>query len=96
MKKSRLSATKQHKLIEYFVAGVTARCATDLVGVNRKIGGYYFHRLRKINFLNLAQEAEAYFGGRRKGKRGRGAAGKVPTFGLLKRGNYPVNKKSDP
>ncbi len=26
-----------------------------------------------------------YFGGKRKGKRGRGAAGKVPVFGLLKR-----------
>jgi transposase len=29
---------------------------------------------------------ESTFGGRRKGKRGRGAAGKVPVFGLLKRG----------
>ena len=29
---------------------------------------------------------ESYFGGRRKGKRGRGAVGKVPVFGLLKRG----------
>ena len=28
---------------------------------------------------------ESYFGGRRKGKRGRGAAGKVPVFGILKR-----------
>jgi transposase len=28
---------------------------------------------------------EGYFGGRRKGPRGRGAAGKVPVFGLLKR-----------
>ena len=28
---------------------------------------------------------ESYFGGTRKGKRGRGAAGKVPVFGLLKR-----------
>ena len=28
---------------------------------------------------------ESYFGGRRKGKRGRGAAGKTPVFGLLKR-----------
>ena len=63
MKKSRLNATKQHKLIEYFVAGVTARCAADLVGVNRKTGEYYFHRLRKIIFLNLAQETEEYFGG---------------------------------
>jgi transposase len=28
---------------------------------------------------------ESYFGGRRGGSRGRGAAGKVPVFGLLKR-----------
>jgi len=29
---------------------------------------------------------ESYFSGRRKGKRGWGAAGKVPVLGLLKRG----------
>ena len=29
---------------------------------------------------------ESYFGGKRKGKRGRGAAGKVVVFGILKRG----------
>jgi len=28
---------------------------------------------------------ESYFGGRRKGNRGRGAAGKVPVFGILQR-----------
>jgi len=28
---------------------------------------------------------ESYFGGRRKGKRGRGAAGKIPVFGILER-----------
>ncbi len=28
---------------------------------------------------------EAYFGGKRKGKRGRGAAGKIPVFGILER-----------
>ena len=29
---------------------------------------------------------ESYFGGKRKGKRGRGAAVKIPVFGLLNRG----------
>ena len=29
---------------------------------------------------------ESYFGGKRKAKRGRGAVGKIPVFGLLKRG----------
>ncbi len=34
----------------------------------------------------LFEVDESYFGGTRKGKRGRGAAGKVPVFGILKRG----------
>ena len=34
----------------------------------------------------LVEVDESYFGGVRKGKRGRGAAGKVPVFGILKRG----------
>jgi hypothetical protein len=35
---------------------------------------------------------DSYFGGRRKGKRGRGAAGKVPVFGILKRGGRVYTK----
>ena len=35
---------------------------------------------------------ESYFGGTRKGKRGRGAAGIVPVFGLLKRGGKVYTK----
>ena len=31
---------------------------------------------------------ESYFGGKRKGKRGRGAAGKVPVFGILERDGF--------
>jgi transposase len=43
----------------------------------------------KMPSYELSGEIEAdesYFGGVRKGKRGRGAAGKVAVFGLLKRG----------
>jgi len=58
---------------------------------------YYFHRFRKIISYHFEQEAdtffseeievgERYFGGKRKGKRGRVAAEKVPMFGLLERG----------
>ena len=103
MQKSRLSVTKQDKLIEHFVAGTTARCAADLVAVNRKTAAYYYHRLREIIAYKLAQESdeflsgeievdESYFGGHRKGKRGRGAGGKVPVFGLLKRGGKVYTK----
>jgi len=103
MRKSRLSTARQHKLIEHFVAGTTARCAADLIGVNRKTAAYYYHRLREIITFKLEQSAdevfcgeievdESYFGGTRKGKRGRGAAGKVPVFGLLKRGGKVYTK----
>jgi transposase len=94
MRKSRLSWYKQQRLIELFVAGVTARTAASLVSVNIKTAISYFQRLRVLIYeqsehLELLEgeiEAdESYFGGSRKGKRGRGAAGKVPVFGLLKR-----------
>lgn len=94
MRKSRLSWYKQSRLIELFVAGTTARTAAQLVGVNKTTASYYFHRLRQLIYAHsehlelLEGEVEAdesYFGGRRKGKRGRGALGKVPVFGLLKR-----------
>ena len=103
MRKSRLNWFKQCKLMELFVAGSTARCAAQLVGVNRKTSAYYFHRLRQIIAYQLELESdevvggeievdESYFGGRRKGKRGRGSAGKVPVFGLLKRGGKVYTK----
>jgi len=76
------------------VAGTTARTAAVLFSVNKTTASYYFQRLRQIiydksEYLELldgeTEVDESYFGGRRKGKRGRGAAGKIPVFGLLKR-----------
>ena len=82
-------------MIVQFVAGTPARMAAELVGVNRHSATLYYHKLRERIADKLAAEApfsigeievdESYFGGVRKGKRGRGAAGKVPVFGLLKR-----------
>mgnify|MGYP001544586795 CR=1 FL=1 len=95
MRKSRLSQGKQERLIEHFVAGATARTAAALVEVNKNTAAYYFQRLREVIYRATEDETpfcgeievdESYFGGRRKGKRGRGAAGKIPVFGLLKRG----------
>ena len=94
MRKSRLSQYKQNRLIELFVAGVTARTAAQLVSVNKNTAAYYFHRLRLLIYqssLHLEmfdgeiEADESYFGGQRKGKRGRAAAGKTAVFGLLKR-----------
>ncbi len=52
MRKSRLSQYKQNKLIELFVAGVTARTAAELVGVNKNTTAYYLHRLRLLIYQN--------------------------------------------
>jgi len=103
MRKSRISKIKQEKLLEHFVAGTTARCSASLVGVNFKTAAYYFQRLRELIAFQVEQEAhevfggeievdESYFGGHRKGNRGRGATGKVPVFGLLKRGGKVYTK----
>ncbi len=101
MRKSRLSSYKQSRLIEHFVAGTTARTAASLVGVNKSTAAYYFHRLRELICAAIDDETpfqgevevdESYFGGKRKGKRGRGAAGKVPVFGILKRGGKVYTK----
>ena len=77
--------------------------AARLCGVNRKTSSYFFLRLREIIALELEVGSEAmfggeievnesYFGGRRKDRRGRGAAGKIPVFGLLKRGGKVYTK----
>ena len=101
MRKSRLSQPKQQRLIELFISGSTARTAAALVDVNRNTTAYYFHRLRQLIYQAVEDETlfsgeievdESYFGGRRKGKRGRGAAGKVPVFGILKRGGKVYTK----
>ena len=93
-RKSRLSSAQQNKLIELFVVGSTARAAGEIVGVQANTAARFFMRLRQLiaskqASFELSGEVEAdesYFGGIRKGKRGRGAQGKVAVFGLLKRG----------
>ena len=98
-RRSRFPRSIQVELIKYFCAGATARSAAELSGINRNTAILFFHKLREVIFAELAalepglmggeiEVDESYFGGHRKGKRGRGAAGKVPVFGLLKRKGY--------
>ena len=97
IKRCKLSRKKQEALLQFFVAEVTARTAADLADINRRTAILYYHKIRQVVAEQLALEAaevfdgaveldESYFGGVRKGKRGRGAAGKVVVFGILKRG----------
>ena len=96
MKYSRLSRYKIKKIIEYFSEDITATSAAKILRLNRKtINSYYNEFRKKILEYSLREQEkeigefeldESYFGARRvRGKRGRGAAGKTPVFGLLKR-----------
>ena len=93
----KLSKKTQNELVKFFIAEVTARTASELVGINRQTAILFYQKIREIIAFHIEQESheffdgeieldESYFGGARKGKRGRGAAGKVAVFGILKRG----------
>ena len=96
IKHCKLTHYQQLRLMEHFVAGTPARTAADLIGIHRNSAIRFFHKLRgaiattqqnrAAQFCGEIEVDESYFGGVRKGKRGRGAAGKVIVFGLLKRG----------
>lgn len=94
IKNSKLTNRQLGRLIELFVLEVPALTAASSLRINRHSAERVYQSIR----LHLARECErwspfegevevdeSYFGGYRKGNRGRGAAGKVPVFGLLKR-----------
>ena len=110
IKHCKLNKKIQLRFLEYFVLEVTARSAADVLGLQANTTALFFRKVRELIAEHAAADEEllggeveadeSYFGGVRKGKRGRGAAGKVPVFGLLKRGGrvfvLPVpNAKSD-
>ena len=76
-----------------FCADVPALTAGKLTVVNRKTSQRIYELLRRRAvdeakpFTGEVEMDESYFGPRRvRGKRGRGAGGKTPVIGLLKRG----------
>ena len=98
IKRCKLSRKTQVELLRFFAAEVTARTAADLLGMNRGTAILFYHKIREVIAVQLRLQAEetfggsveldeSYFGGHRKGKRGRGAAGKMIVFGILKRGD---------
>ena len=97
IKYCRLTPRQRGELVKLFVAGSTARTAARLIGVHRNTAALFFSKVRAViaahqeramaeAFDGPVEIDESYFGGRRKGKRGHGAAGKVAVFGVLKRG----------
>jgi len=92
----RLKKKTQLELLKYFVLEVTARSAANLLSIQPNSAALFYKKIRLVISEYLAQESkelfnghieldESYFGGKRKGKRGRGAAGKIAVFGMLKR-----------
>src|SRR5688572_27737432 len=95
IRRSRLTAGQTGRLLEHFVAGTPARTAAELVGVNRNTARLFYHRTRALIAQHLAQSSplageaaldESCLAGSRTGGRAHTPAGKVPIFGLLKRG----------
>ena len=106
LNRCKLSRKQQSRLVEFFVLEVTARSAASVLGIQPNTAALYYRKLRQLIVEQLSRVEhevfddaveldESYFGGVRKGKRGRGAAGKVVVFGLLKRGGKVYAKVVD-
>ena len=100
--RSHISEKKFKDILLYFCEDLNATAASSLSGVSRnsvnKIYALLRERIAHESISNTPQLGEfevdeSYFGAKRvRGKRGRGAAGKTPVFGILKRGgNVYVN-----
>ena len=106
LNRCKLTRKQQSRLVEFFVLEVTARSAASVLGIQPNTAALYYRKLRQLIVEQLARVEhevfdgaveldESYFGGVRKGRRGRGAAGKVVVFGLLKRGGKVYAKVVD-
>ena len=92
--RSKLSNRQLNQLVDFFALEVPAVKAAQVLCINRHSAERVYHVIRQHLAWDcegrspLRGEVEAdepYFGGHRKGRRGRGGAGKVAVFGLLKR-----------
>ena len=92
----KLSNRVQKKLLEFFALQVTARSAADILDIQPNSAILFYRKIRMVISHHLALAAdeifegpveldESYFGGWRKGRRGRDVAGKVVVFSILKR-----------
>ena len=93
--RSRISEAKFRDLVKYFSLDLDAQQIAILTRLNRNTVNRYLKLIRKriaelceseTPFKGEIEVDESYFGAKRvRGKRGRGAAGKTPVFGILQR-----------
>lgn len=95
--RARISEEKFREVLKYFGVDLPALTAAHLSGLNYRTVHRLYELLRQRivklaladgqEFAGEVEIDESYFGARRvRGKRGRGASGKVPVVGLHKRG----------
>jgi len=98
-KRFRISEKKFRELLRYFSSDLVAIRISEFTKISRQTISKLIKEIRiqianyceeKVNFndckVKIFQFDESYFGARGvKGKRGRGAGGKIPVFGMLKR-----------
>lgn len=112
IKQFRLSWYQINHLIEYFSLGVPVYRLRYIMPLSRPTMEKFFRFLRQLIYDQSIKELEALmlsgeiemdetmFGGRRKGKRGWGAAGKQMVFGLYKRNGhvitFPISSREAP
>jgi transposase-like protein len=95
-KYSKIKNFKVKKILKCFCEDLPATKTASLLQLNRKTIDRYYNIFREKILRASIKEMEvisgeievdeSYFGAKRiRGKRGRGAAGKTPVFGLLKR-----------
>ena len=100
--RSKISEAKFRQILRCFTEDFDSTQTSKLTGISRRTISDIYQKLRLRIFQLTENEEklsgeievdESYFGARRvRGKRGRGAAGKTPVFGILKRdGKIYVN-----
>jgi len=93
--RSRVTEAKFRDLVKFFSLDLSAQQIAILTKLNRNTVNRYLKLIRKsiaelceseTPFKGEIEVDESYFGAKRvRGKRGRGAAGKTPVFGILQR-----------
>jgi transposase len=94
--RSRISEHKFREILKVFCLDIEAKKCSELCLINRNTANKLYDKIRERIYEDCEKNSplgngsieldESYFGARRvKGIRGRGAQGKTPVFGMLKR-----------
>ena len=94
--RSRISERKFREILRLFCLDIEAQQTAQIVQISRQTINKLFDKFREVIVLDCENVSpfetgeieldESYFGAKRvRGKRGRGAYGKIPVFGMLKR-----------